>query len=79
MKTTTIENDQNKSADPQDILCHISNNELLSFIENNLELKYRETYLRLKGGGKVSKSDLLKLQDHISHILQNNNINTDTL
>jgi hypothetical protein len=78
MKPTNIDNEQvNSLKTSQDISLNISNNELIKIIEDNLETKYRETYLRLKGGAKISKQDLLKLQDHIQHILHKNNLNDE--
>lgn len=73
MKPVNIDHEQNNLLNStSDVFSTISNSELISIIENNLETKYRETYLRLKGGAKVSKQDLIKLQDHIAHLLQNN-------
>lgn len=74
MKPTNIDNNDNSVKSSHDISDFISNQELIKIIEDNIEIKYRETYLRLKGGSKVPKQDLLKLQAHIAHILQNNNI-----
>lgn len=80
MKPVNIDNEQTPQLKKSNnILSFLSNSELLSIIEDNLEVKHRETYLRLKGGAKVSKQDLLKLQDHIAHILQKNNIDMDNL
>lgn len=74
MKPSNIDNNDNTANSTTDLSDLISNKELLKIIEDNIETKYRETYLRLKGGSKVPKQDLLKLQDHIAHILQNNNL-----
>jgi hypothetical protein len=79
MQPVHIENDNSTSHTSTDFTNLLSNVEILSLIENNLSIQYRETYLRLKGGGKVNKQDLLKLRDHISHILHNFNINMDNL
>jgi len=48
----------------------LSNNEIINIIENNIHSRYRETYLKLKGGGKVLKQDLLQFQEHIKNILE---------
>lgn len=78
MKPVNIDNEHNNLLDSHNnIFDYISNSELLSIIENKLETKYRETYLRLKGGAKVSKQDLIKLQDHIAHLLQNHKNSND--
>lgn len=71
MKPVNLDNDNNNIQSSSDISEFISNAELIAIIEEHIETKYRETYLRLKGGAKVAKQDLLKLQDHIAHILQN--------
>lgn len=78
MKPLNIEYENNNFADnSMDVFENISNSEILSIIENNIETKYRETYLKLKGGAKVYKQDLLKLKDHIKHLLQNKQNNHD--
>lgn len=79
MRPNNIENENHSLKSSKDISDIISNTELLKIIEDNIETKYRETYLKLKGGSKVAKQDLLKLQGHISHILQNKKINEDEL
>lgn len=71
MKPVNIENEHNILKSPNNLLSQISDKELISIIEENIDTKHRETYLKLKGGSKVSKQDLIKLKDHISHILQN--------
>lgn len=72
MKPLNIEDEHNNFQDNStDLFEAISNSEIINIIEDNIETKYRETYLRLKGGSKVSRQDLLKLKDHISHLLQN--------
>lgn len=79
MKPSNIDNNDNSFKSSNDVSDLISNKELLQLIEDNIETKYRNTYLKLKGGCKVPKADLLKLQDHIAHILQNNKITKDNL
>ena len=39
--------------------------ELIDFIEENLPVKYRSTYLKLKYGQKVVKNEKVKLQNFI--------------
>lgn len=73
MQPTNIDNSDSDLQSNNNIFNYISNNELLSIIEDKIQIKYRETYLKLKGGSKVSKQDLKKLQDHISEILQEYN------
>lgn len=79
MQPVHIENDNSSSQISTNFTNLLSDAEILSLIENNLSIQYRETYLRLKGGSKVNKQDLIKLRDHISHILHNFNINMDDL
>jgi DNA-directed RNA polymerase specialized sigma subunit len=51
--------------------------EIIKLIEDNINTKYRETYIRLKGGAKVHKQDLIKLQKHIKDILDKHNLSRD--
>lgn len=74
MKPINIDNESHHLKSSKDISELLSNKELINLIEKNIENKYREIYLKLKGGNKINKKDLTKLQDHIAHILQNNNI-----
>jgi hypothetical protein len=61
-----------------DLVDSIGNNELIKIIEDNISTKYRETYIRLKGGAKVHKQDLIKLQKHIKEILDKHNLSRDS-
>jgi len=80
MKPINIDHEQNSHIEQSHNFTNLlSNSEILSIIENNIDTKYRETYLRLKGGAKVQKQDLIKLQSHIAHILHNLNINMEDL
>jgi len=69
MQFSNIDNNIELKSDI-DIFDFVSNKELLTIIEDNLEIKYRETYLKLKGGGKVLKEDLKKLRDHVADIIR---------
>ncbi len=73
MKPCTIEYDH--SVD-EDLSSLIGNGELVDLIESKISIKYRETFLRLKGGSKVSKSDVVRLREHILSII-NIEINHD--
>jgi hypothetical protein len=46
-------------------------------INNNLPVKYREFYLKLKNGCKIKKVDLTQLQKKIKEILQEHNKSTE--
>lgn len=74
MRPLNIDNESHNLKSSKDISDILSNKELIKLIEANIETKHRETYLKLKGGNKINKKDLVKLQEHIAHILQNNNI-----
>lgn len=79
MKPSNIEKESNLHNTDINTLDIINNQEIITLIEQKISTKHRETYLKLKGGIKVPKQDLIKLRDHIQHILQNNNINTDNI
>lgn len=48
----------------------IQNQELVLFLDTNIEPEYRETYLKLKHGIKISKADLKKLKTHILELME---------
>lgn len=48
----------------------IQNNEIISFLDENIHTDYREYYLRLKHGERVTKNKILKLQKHIQELMQ---------
>lgn len=54
------------------LFSQISNSEIVNKIEENLGGDFRIIYLKLKNGGKVSKSDNEKLMIKIKEILENN-------
>ena len=47
----------------------IQNNEIISFLDENIHTDYREYYLRLKHGERVTKNKILKLQKHIQELM----------
>lgn len=49
----------------KDFVNHLSNQELIEKIEQTLPIKYRETFLKIKYGNKVSKNDKVKLQNYL--------------
>ena len=63
------------NTDPEqssDFINQISNEEIVNYLEDNLPTKYREIYLKLKFGVKISKNDKTKLQNYIrNNILPN--------
>lgn len=54
------------------LFSQISNSEIVNKIEENLSGDNRVVYLKLKNGGKVSKSDSEKLMSEIKKILEEN-------
>lgn len=48
----------------------IQNNEIISFLDENIHADYRENYLRLKHGERVTKNKVIKLQKHIQELMQ---------
>ena len=60
--------DQNIFCDPSASLDFIQNQEIINFLDNNIESEFRENYLKLKHGVKIPKSQLIKLQKYIIHI-----------
>lgn len=79
MKPSNIDKESEFKKNDVNILDFINNNHIISIIEDQISIKHRETYLKLKGGAKVCKQDLVKLRDHIKLILQNNNIDMDSV
>lgn len=71
MQPSSIEYENGSSGidNGKDFVDFVGNDELIKLIENKISTKYRETYLRLKGGSKVHKQDLIKLKAHIKDIL----------
>jgi hypothetical protein len=49
----------------------IQNKEIISFLDKNIQSEYRESYLRLKHGSNIPKQQLIKLQNHISTLMEN--------
>jgi DNA-directed RNA polymerase specialized sigma24 family protein len=58
------------------LLLDISNKEIVNLINENISIKNRPTFLRLRGGSKVPKSELKKLITEIKKILQDHDINS---
>jgi hypothetical protein len=71
MQPVDIDNTDYKSENS--LLDNISNNELIKIIEDKIHTKYREIYLKIKGGVKVCKNDIIQLQKHIQFLLKDYN------
>jgi DNA-directed RNA polymerase specialized sigma24 family protein len=48
----------------------IQNNEIINFLDANIHADYRESYLRLKHGEKITKNKIIKLQKHIQELIE---------
>ena len=70
MQPTHIDYDITNSSS---LIDHISDNEVIQFLDKNIHSDYREIYLRLKHGEKITKQKLVKLQNHIALLMQNFN------
>jgi hypothetical protein len=49
---------------------NIQDQEIINFLDTNIESEYRETYLKLKHGVKIPKSQLVKLQNYIEKLME---------
>lgn len=50
----------------------IQNKEIIDFLDKNIHTDFREYYIKLKHGEKVSKQDMIKLKKHIVSIMEKN-------
>lgn len=48
----------------------VQNNEIIKFLDEHIHAEYRENYLRLKHGEKITKNKIIKLQKHIQEIME---------
>lgn len=70
MQPTYIENDNYHSADG-DFVGVLGNDEIIQFLDANIQTEHRENYLKLKHGIKIPKAQLTKLVSHIKSIMEN--------
>jgi hypothetical protein len=54
-----------------ELINDVANNEIINFLDINIDSEFRETYLRLKHGEKIPKQKLVKLQNHINNLMKN--------
>lgn len=47
----------------------IQNKEIINFLDDHIDSEFRESYLKLKHGSKIPKSQLVKLQVYIAKLL----------
>jgi len=55
----------------KDFTGFIQNKEIISFLDEQIQTEYRESYLKLKHGSNIPKQQLLKLQKHITELMEN--------
>jgi DNA-directed RNA polymerase specialized sigma24 family protein len=68
-----IETSLHQSVQPTDFDLSIQNQELIKFLDTSVQSEFRESYLKLKHGAKISKLELKKLQQHIFTLMEANN------
>lgn len=69
MQPHQIEDESSLGAHQSNFVDSISDKELIVFLDQNVESEYREDYLRLKHGDKVTKNKLQKLQNHVLELI----------
>lgn len=78
MQPSYIDNDQEYFCNKfgEDL---VSNKEIIEFLDSNIHQEYRESYLKLKHGSKITKDKLDKLKKHILSLLSSKNMGKDLL
>jgi DNA-directed RNA polymerase specialized sigma24 family protein len=66
-----IEDESAHTCKKSDLSSIIQNQEIIDFLDNNIQNEYREGYLKLKHGLKIPKQQLIKLQNHIAKLMEN--------
>lgn len=69
MKPSYIENDNSHSLS-DDFVSNLGNNEIIKFLDENISVEHRETYLKLKHGSKIPKQQLNKLKEYIRELME---------
>lgn len=69
MQPHQIEDESSLGTYQSNFVDSISDKELILFLDQNVESEYREDYLRLKHGDKVTKNKLQKLQNHVLELI----------
>lgn len=70
MQPHQIEDESSLGSYNRNFVDSISDKELIIFLDQNIESEYREDYLRLKHGEKVTKNKLQKLQNHVLQLIE---------
>ena len=72
MQPTHIEHDLHENKlHSNNLINNIQNQEIIQFLDQNINSEFRETYLKLKHGSKIPKQQLNKLQKHIVELMEN--------
>jgi hypothetical protein len=72
MQPTHIEQDLHENKlHSNNFINVIQNQEIITFLDENISGEYRETYLKLKHGTKIPKQQLNKLQKYIFKLMEN--------
>jgi len=72
MQPTHIEHDKQIDDHKNNFIDNIGNQEIVDFLDSNIQSEYRENYLKLKHGAKIPKAQLEKLIVHIKVIMEKN-------
>jgi DNA-directed RNA polymerase specialized sigma24 family protein len=68
-----IETSLHPAAQSDTLDLNIQNQEVIKFLDQHIQSEFRESYLKLKHGSKISKLDLKKLQQHIFTLMETHN------
>lgn len=73
-----IENNVNINPESPNLENFVQNQEIINFLDCYIQSDFRETYLKLKNGTKITKLELTKLQQHIMLLMEEHNWNIKT-
>lgn len=72
MQPSYIDTDHhNPNLQTNDFTSLVQNQEIIKFLDENIQPEFRENYLKLKHGSKIAKQNLVKLQKHILSLMEN--------
>jgi hypothetical protein len=76
MVPQNIDNISDSCTTPDDPANLIGSKEMLDYLDKNItKPEYREIYLKLKNGARVSSTLIKKLRKHVEELLENKNVN----
>lgn len=73
-----IENNASINPEASNLEHFVQNKEIINFLDSHIQSDFRESYLKLKNGTKITKLELKKLQQHIMLLMEENNWNIKT-